>query len=709
MWIERLRLAGFPPFDEEKTFTFSRRRTVVAGTNGSGKTRLVEAARGAFFGFAPGGAPASGFIEITFHLGPRSFVLRREFAAGRITLGERRSDGLDLRHDETGIDPGAEERLRKALAALLGASEDVWVRSGLVRDGLLETQLDEAVRAWLVGNPQGDEEAILTRVEADLERLSGRDGEPGEVERVRAEIQIRESLLARWEESVARSGESRELLHEKEARRLAAWERAQEHGTMLDSLERFEHLAEERARLENALVELREDRDRIRRHVEAEEQSHALLETQYADFLNAPEDIEDNIHAWIEGANRLQAVERDVARLEVAGASLPPSRVARNGLMAAAGLGLLAWFAGMGAGEPRLGVLLFPLFASAGFALVWALERSSERLRAAHAAEVLRLETERMEATASLEAARRGLGRLANADSPATLRRQFRGYMELQEKLDRARSLAARLRPLSEIMDDYEEVLSELQVLDTETRNLVAQAKFLSGLDADLGALRRRVESVRLERDEAQGEAQRIAAEIEEIRKELHFLGGEEPEPGRVAEELTALKTSLSDLTRREAAARVAAGMLRDALRDYQEDHLARVAERAGRFFAALSKGSFHEFRLTEGPEPEVRGEGAWVPVSALSRAVRDQLFFALRLAVSEDGAGDRGLPVILDEPFRGWDDERMEEAWRLLGSLVEAGRQCIVLGADPRLLDRDGVLIRLERPDESTQILRAA
>jgi hypothetical protein len=191
-------------------------------------------------------------------------------------------------------------------------------------------------------------------------------------------------------------------------------------------------------------------------------------------------------------------VDRDITRLAEAAKALPPSRTTRNGLIAAAGMGLLSWLAGMGAGEPRLGVFLFPLFASAGFAIVWAMERSSERMRAAHAAERKRLENERAEAAASLDASRRALGKLAEYESPAALRRQFRGYMEVQEKLERARTLSSRTRPLGEIMDDYEKVLSELQVLDTESRNLVAQAQYLSGQDADLASLKRRVDTVRV-------------------------------------------------------------------------------------------------------------------------------------------------------------------------------------------------------------------
>ena len=711
MWIERLRIQGYPPFNDEQDVSLATGLWVILGANDSGKTRLTQAIQNALFGFdAKANGFDEGFTEIIFHIGARCFVIRRDLPPGRVVISERTSQGLQVLHDETLGETGAEERLFAALGAIFGISaEAIWLRSGLVQNGDLSTELDESVRSWLVGNPQGDEEAILARVEKDLVQLSGSNGQPGELEQVRREIRERETLLAKWEGMAARWAGARDSWQVKAREHEGAIERARVQTDLLQNLERFLNLAQERAQLENSLVELREDRDRIRRHMEAQEQARALLENQYADFLNAPDDIEDGIHSWIEGTNRLQAVDRDITRMVGAAKALPPSRTARNGLIAAAGMGLLSWLAGMGAGEPRLGVYLFPLFASAGFAIVWAMERSSERVRSSHAAEMKRLDTERKEAAASLEASRRALGKLAEYESPAALRRHFRGYMEVQEKLERARTLSSRTRPLGEIMDAYEKVLSELQVLDTESRNLVAQAQYLSGQDADLTSLQRRVETVRRERDEAEGEAQRLEREAQVLGGDMQNFEKESPEPGRVAEELETLRAKESDLARRESAAKVAAEMLREALRDYQEDHFNRVALRAGQFLDRLSGGRYRELRFSAVSEPEIRVDGVWTRADLLSGATREQLHFCIRLALSEDGAIDRALPIVFDEPFRGWDDGHVDAAHRLLATLGNAGRQCVVLGSDRRLANWGARLISLDGSTTVTRELRAA
>jgi uncharacterized protein YhaN len=279
----------------------------------------------------------------------------------------------------------------------------------------------------------------------------------------------------------------------------------------------------------------------------------------------------------------------------------------------------------------------------------------------------------------------------------------------VQEKLERARTLSSRMRPLSEVMDDYEKVLSELQVLDTESRNLVAQAQYLSGQDADLASLKQRVETVRRERDEAEGEAQRLEREAQALGGDLQAFEQESPEPGRVAEEMEALRAQESDLVRRESAARVAADMLREALRDYQEDHLNRVALRGAQLLDRLSGGRYRELRFSAASEPEIRVDGVWTESHLLSGATREQLHFCIRIALSEDGGPERSLPIVFDEPFRGWDDGHVEEARRLLAALAEAGRQCLVLGSDRRLATWGARTISLDGSTSVTRELRAA
>ena len=224
-----------------------------------------------------------------------------------------------------------------------------------------------------------------------------------------------------------------------------------------------------------------------------------------------------------------------------------------------------------------------------------------------------------------------------------------------------------------------------------------------------MASLQRKVETVRRERDEAEGEAQRLEREAQVLGGDMQSFEKESPEPGRVAEELEALRVRESDLARRESAAKVAAEMLREALREYQEDHLNRVALRAGQLLDRLSGGRYRELRFSATSDPEIKVEGAWTEAELLSGATREQLYFCIRIALSEDGSVDRALPIVFDEPFRGWDDNRVEDAHRVLAALADAGRQCIVLGSDRRLSGWGTRLISLDGSITVTRELRAA
>ncbi|MGB9690968.1 MAG: ATP-binding protein, partial [Candidatus Sumerlaeaceae bacterium] len=72
-----------------------------------------------------------------------------------------------------------------------------------------------------------------------------------------------------------------------------------------------------------------------------------------------------------------------------------------------------------------------------------------------------------------------------------------------------------------------------------------------------------------------------------------------------------------------------------------------------------------------------------------LSRGTRDQLDFILRVAIGEILTTHCGpLPLILDEPFAHWDDERFVQGVRFLTDLAER-RQVIVLTCHSWRFDR--------------------
>ena len=76
-----------------------------------------------------------------------------------------------------------------------------------------------------------------------------------------------------------------------------------------------------------------------------------------------------------------------------------------------------------------------------------------------------------------------------------------------------------------------------------------------------------------------------------------------------------------------------------------------------------------------------------------VSYGTMQQVYFALRLASAGLLSGDISVPVILDEPFAMYDEERLESALRFLSG---CGRQVILFSCQRRELE---MLSKLQTP----------
>lgn len=705
MWIETLDVQGIGPFDRPAAFRFERGANVVTGGNESGKTSVATAVYAAFFGLPADrrllAADGPAEVTVTFHVAERTLVLERDLRADRVRLVEI-EDGKEMERF-AGVLTEAERQAswRDCLEAILGpADQTVWSGSGFVRDGRLATELNPEILDWLPRNPHGAYDPLLAEVDRDLEAASTSRGDNGDGG---AHARLRE-----WRGDAIRLREAIEKVETLEASLSDTTSRSGEMEETLQNLTRFEELTRERDLLENSLIELRDERDRIRKHVEIQEQSKARLQHEFLDFLNGPSEIEDTVQFYIDSSHRLQSVERDLEAAKRLITELPMLHTGRNGSAAAALLGGLAWLICQGSGAGQLALILVPVFALAGLAIVWYLDRNADRVRLGHEAEKERILNEYQKAREVYDDARRGLGTLSKYDSPAELRNRLRGYLDLQEKLARAREVTSSLRPLSEVTDAYEEVFSELQVLDTQTRDLVAQARYLVGLDASQSRMMSRIEEARKEVEHSSSRTEEIEAKLLTLKQEIAALEGRVGNPGHLTEDLR--RQGAGDGAGPEAIT-LAREALRQAVTEHEEKHLDRLAARASRIFRRLSGGRHTAVRFGNGGGPEVRSDGDWAPLSGLSRMAGEQFHFAVRLALAADPGTDRGFPLVLDEPFPGWDQPRLDAAWEALADLAGDGHQVVLLTADARLADRTDALLRLDggASDSSASTRRVA
>ena len=68
---------------------------------------------------------------------------------------------------------------------------------------------------------------------------------------------------------------------------------------------------------------------------------------------------------------------------------------------------------------------------------------------------------------------------------------------------------------------------------------------------------------------------------------------------------------------------------------------------------------------------------GSYMPINRLSCGTIDQIYLSLRLSMLDE-LSEENLPIMLDETFAYWDDERLENILKFL--INEAGKRQIII-----------------------------
>ena len=94
------------------------------------------------------------------------------------------------------------------------------------------------------------------------------------------------------------------------------------------------------------------------------------------------------------------------------------------------------------------------------------------------------------------------------------------------------------------------------------------------------------------------------------------------------------------------------------------------------RLWNLLQKGNIPRLNVEEGLNISLLSEGRKVDIARVSQGTAEQVYFALRMAASEVLLEEE-LPVILDDTFVSYDEERLESVLEWLAK-VENRYYCL-------------------------------
>ncbi|MFP4501719.1 MAG: AAA family ATPase [Candidatus Hydrogenedentota bacterium] len=233
---------------------------------------------------------------------------------------------------------------------------------------------------------------------------------------------------------------------------------------------------------------------------------------------------------------------------------------------------------------------------------------------------------------------------------------------------------------------------------ELENRRVALEAQRASILDAEeLDTLRSEVAALGelppappLSREDLDSSRARLDAEAEDIAARERRL------QRRISEIVTAVRplheveeeqalcaAEVQYYTRERDAAAYAMALIEEIARDKHARIAPRLAAIASDHLREITGGAYSQIRIGRDFRIQVCvPDGQRVleaPEKSLSKGTIDQVYLALRLALVESvSRGQESVPMLLDDPFANYDDERLERTMRLIARI--AGRHQVII-----------------------------
>jgi DNA repair exonuclease SbcCD ATPase subunit len=736
MKIVTLEVEGFGPFAAPRRFTFAEEGVnIIFGPNESGKSTLMEAILATVFGFAKKGdegsfrswgRPRSFAAVVEFKAGDGLFRISRDFDTNEVSV--LRTDAGKtkevFRGDASARSRGEERReYASLLQELFGFSDGGLARKTTFVGQLeLETELTPELRGLISGAGPADFQKASEVLEERFEditvenpwgtrkRRTSREIEKTQeaLRQARERLGIAENFLknsSSLKTDTGRFEESIRTLKEKRDRGKGFLEKLSGLVGLQESLKDAEKLLDSETKARREQERIREGMDKSRQSLSEDFRLFGALSADIAPLLTRAVTTEDE----------LAAARQKLAETTAPGVSAMPV-AARPGL-SPLGIGLLSGamlLVFLLAGHLLHRPLLLGLVGVLASAVLAILLSSYSRARAPSAqqpAVPVEAARELREKIAAMESERRRLAGELLASFPDTERplAEGLGVRQLSKEHEKYQDAKRRLAELEQSLPresqetreaGHSKALNSVADIKLRIQKFVAEANELLALKNEPDKAAAAASGARAEIKSLESTLQSLESELLEKQLSYSRLSATEVLPPEACEEeIELLEKTLSGLLLRRDALKLAVETLRECVRDYQAHSVERLSERISTLFGAITEGRYKRVRLSEDFEPELEADAnPSVPPSALSTGAMDQLYFCMRMAFLEELTGEKGLPLILDDPFVNFDEERLERARKLLLDLAgQRGIQVILFTHGERPLDWDAHLIRLD------------
>jgi DNA repair exonuclease SbcCD ATPase subunit len=141
----------------------------------------------------------------------------------------------------------------------------------------------------------------------------------------------------------------------------------------------------------------------------------------------------------------------------------------------------------------------------------------------------------------------------------------------------------------------------------------------------------------------------------------------------RLEEMMDEIRDKIERLEIQRDGCKIAVDALQDSVAQFQEYHLKELQEEISRIFTFITGDRYAKVSLDAGFEIHIEdSSNREVQKEAISSGTRDQLFFAVRLALARSLSDSvTPIPFLLDDPFGSFDEQRLKLSRKILDKIA--------------------------------------
>lgn len=236
----------------------------------------------------------------------------------------------------------------------------------------------------------------------------------------------------------------------------------------------------------------------------------------------------------------------------------------------------------------------------------------------------------------------------------------------LQSNLQTQRQFLAQLPDKESVEEEMNALADRLLVLDRKSEEWAKQAPEIMKMSAQ-------------EKFRIRDRLSQLEKEIERDRERLLRLEGaisgfrwEEVHPDLLKEEIREKEKELSRLELEADGLARAIDILEESSREFRAEIAPYLEEQAGEVFRRVTRGKYSS--LSFDPETlavDLLHEGRLIPKDSLSTGTQEQLYLAIRIALSQLISGERKPPFFFDDSLLNFDEGRKKEALEVLKEMA--------------------------------------